>query len=365
MHRRRPAVALALGTLLFASAAGCGYGSQAGQDALGPDVPLSGPKLSAPVVRIGYFANLTHGTVLVGERQGVIQRALGSTRAEFVLFSAGPDEVEALNAGSIDIGWVGPLPAITGYTATHGRGLRIISGSASGGAMLVVNPARVMAVRDLPGKRIATPQYGNTQDVAFLNWAAAQGWRIDPQSGRGTVSLVRTSNRTVLDAYRNGSIDGAWVPEPTAAQLVALGGKVLVDESSLWPGGQFATTDVIAAQSFLSAHPDVVAAVLRGSVQTNAWIAAHPAAARASANDEIRMLTGKALPPDVIDPAWSSIRFTDDPLAATVNTEVDDAVRAGLLKRPQLSALFDLRLLNRVLAAAGRPTTGDAGLGAH
>ncbi len=363
---RRRLLAPVLGALLLASAGACGYGSQAAQDALAPAAAAAtGPRLSAPVVRIGYFSNLTHGTVLVGERQGIIQRALGSTRVEFVVFSAGPAEVEALNAGSIDLGWVGPFPAINGYTATHGRDLRIIAGSASGGAKLVVNPARVHSVADLPGKRIATPQFGNTQDVAFLNWAAGQGWRIDPQSGRGPVSVVRTANRTILDAYRNGSVDGAWAPEPIASLLVAQGGRVLVDESSLWPGGTFATTDVIAAQSFLAAHPDVVEAVLRGSVATDAWIAAHPAEAEASANAEISALTGRPLPREAIDAAWGSIRFTDDPLASTVNTEAGDAVRAGLLRRPQLAGLFDLRLLNQVLAANGRPAVSDAGLGAH
>ncbi|GAA2914612.1 aliphatic sulfonate ABC transporter substrate-binding protein [Streptomyces thioluteus] len=359
---RRVLAALAALPLLTAALTACGYGSQAAKtDAR--STATEGRKLSADTVRIGYFPNITHATPLVGEQEGILQKELGGTKLKSATFNAGPSEIEALNAGSIDIGWIGPSPAINGWAKSKGRSLRIVSGSASGGVRLVVDPKKIGSLDDVKGKRIATPQKGNTQDVAFLNWIAGKGWKVDPQSGKGDVSVVRTDNKVIPDAFKSGSVDGAWVPEPTASKLVSEGGKVLLDESSLWPDGKFVITNMIVSQKFLAAHPDVVEAVLRGSVRTNAWIAAHPDQAKASANEALKRLSGKALPAGILDPAWKSIRTLDDPLASTLRAEADHAVAAGLLDRPDLSGIYDLTLLNKVLAAEGRPAVSAAKLG--
>ncbi|MFE0513866.1 aliphatic sulfonate ABC transporter substrate-binding protein [Streptomyces sp. NPDC058964] len=358
---RTIAVIAALPLLLTA----CGYGSSAKDDDKQSGVAADAKKLSADEVKIGYFPNLTHATALVGVQEGLFQKELGGTTIKSSTFNAGPSEIEALNAGSIDIGWIGPSPAINGYTKSNGRNLRIISGSASGGVKLVVNPKKIKSLEDVKGKRIATPQLGNTQDVAFLNWAADQGWRIDAESGKGDVSVVRTDNKITPDAYKAGSIDGAWVPEPTASKLVAEGGKVLLDESTLWPDKKFVITNIIVSQKFLKEHPDVVEAVLRGSVKTNGWINANPEKAKASANAALEKLSGKALPADVIDPAWKSITFLDDPLASTLNTEAEHAVKAGLLEKPNLKGIYDLTPLSKVLKAEGKDEVDDAGLGAE
>ncbi len=314
-------------------------------------------------MRLGYFPNLTHGTALVGVQEGLFQKELGGTRIKTSTFNAGPSEIEALNAGSIDIGWIGPSPSINGYTKSGGRNLRIVGGSASGGVKLVVDPGKIKTLDDLKGKKIATPQLGNTQDVAFLNWIAEKGWKVDAQSGKGDVSVVRTNNKVTPDAYKSGSIDGAWVPEPTASRLVAQGAKVLLDEADLWPDEKFVITNVIVRQEFLEKHPDVVEAVLRGSVKTNAWINTNPGKAKASANTALEKLSGKALPADVIDPAWKSIVFLDDPLAATLESQAEHAVQAGLLDEPDLHGIYDLTLLNKVLRAEGEKEVDDAGLG--
>ncbi|MFF5846461.1 ABC transporter substrate-binding protein [Streptomyces massasporeus] len=358
---RALAVTAALPLLLTA----CGYGSDATDDDKQSGVAADAEKLSADDVKIGYFPNLTHGTALVGVQEGLLQKELGGTTIKPSTFNAGPSEIEALNGGSIDIGWIGPSPAINGFAKSKGQNLRIISGSASGGVKLVVNPDTIKSVDDLKGKKIATPQLGNTQDVAFLNWAAEQGWKIDPQSGKGDVSVVRTDNKITPDAYKSGSIDGAWVPEPTASKLVAEGGKVLLDESTLWPDKKFVITNIIVRQQFLKEHPDVVEAVLRGAVKTNEWINANPDKAKASANEALAKLSGKALPADVLDPAWKSITFLDDPLAATLNTEAEHAVKAGLLEKPDLKGIYDLAPLNKVLKAEGKEEVDDAGLGAE
>ncbi|WP_328433793.1 aliphatic sulfonate ABC transporter substrate-binding protein [Streptomyces sp. NBC_00425] len=354
----------ALAALPLLALAACGYGSQAKDGNADERVAAGAQKIDGlDSVRIGYFGNLTHATALVGREQGILQKALGATKASYATFNAGPSEIEALNAGSLDIGWIGPSPAINGYAKSHGKSLRIVGGSASGGVKLVVNPDKVASLEDVKGKRIATPQLGNTQDVAFLNWIAKQGWTVDAQSGKGDVTVVRSDNKVTPDAFRSGSVDGAWVPEPTASKLLAEGGKVLLDEASLWPDRKFVITNVIVSQKFLERHPKVVEAVLKGSVETNRWIGANPAKAKAAANRQLETDSGKALPADVLDPAWRSIRFTDDPLAATLGAEAAHAVDAGLLEKPDLEGVYDLTILNKVLEAEGESAVDDAGLG--
>ncbi|MFM9372569.1 ABC transporter substrate-binding protein [Streptomyces sp. Da 82-17] len=358
--RRTLTAAVVLPLLAFAATA-CGYGSQAKDDT--QNVAKGKPIDGLDEVKVGYFPNLTHGTALVGLEKGILQKELGGTQITPSTFNAGPSEIEALVSGSIDIGFIGPSPAINGYTKSAGKGLRIISGSASGGVKLVVNPEKIRSLDDVKGKKIATPQLGNTQDVAFLNWAAEQGWKVDPQSGEGDVSVVRTDNKITPDAYKSGSVDGAWVPEPTASKLVAEGAKVLLDEKDLWPDKQFVITNVIVSQKFLKEHPKVVEAFLRGTVKTNAWITENSDAAKAAANDRLQQDSGKALPAKVLDPAWKSIEFTDDPLAATLDAEAQHAVKAGLLEKPDLGGIYDLELLNRVLQDERQPGVDDSGLG--
>ncbi|MGW2133007.1 aliphatic sulfonate ABC transporter substrate-binding protein [Streptomyces coelicoflavus] len=341
----------------------CGYGSQA-RDSGAAKIAAGAEKIDGlDSVRIGYFGNITHATPLVANQKGFFQKALGATEAKYAVFNAGPSEIEALNSGSIDIGWIGPSPSINGYTKSGGKNLRIIGGSASGGVKLVVNPDRIKTLDDVKGKRIATPQLGNTQDVAFLNWVAEQGWKVDAQSGKGDVTVVRSDNKVAPNAYKSGSVDGAWVPEPTASRLVAEGGTVLLDESALWPDEKFVITNIIVSQKFLKEHPKAVQAVLQASVDTNAWITTHPDEAKAAANTQLEKDSGKALPADVLDPAWESIRLTDDPLAATLDAEAEHAVKAGLLEQPDLNGIYDLTLLNKVLKAKGKPPVDDAGLG--
>ncbi|MFK4152295.1 aliphatic sulfonate ABC transporter substrate-binding protein [Streptomyces fungicidicus] len=359
--RRALAVMTALPLLTLAA---CGYGSEAKDDDTAK-VASGAKKIDGlDSVRIGYFGNLTHGTALVGNKKGLFQKELGATRATYAVFNAGPSEIEALNSGSVDIGFIGPSPSINGYTKSGGKNLRIIGGSASGGVKLVVNPDKVKSLKDVRGKRIATPQLGNTQDVAFLNWAAEQGWKVDAQSGKGDVTVVRSDNKVTPDAFGAGSIDGAWVPEPTASKLVAQGGRVLLDEATLWPDEEFVITNIIVRRQFLEEHPKAVEAVLKASVEANKWINANPDEAKTAANEQLEADSGKALPAEVLDPAWKSIRFTDDPLAATLDAQAEHAVKAGLLEQPDLDGIYDLTLLNKVLKAAGGSAVDDAGLGA-
>ena len=361
---RRFAAAVVVLPMLVAALSSCGYGSRAAQTDITP-VEAKGEKLSADEVRIGYFANTTHATALAGMEKGIVQKELGGTRVKPQVFNAGPSAVEALNSDAVDMAWLGPSPSVNGYTRSGGKALRIVAGSASGGASLVVNPAKVKDVGDLKGKTIATPQLGNTQDVALLDFLAGKGYRVDAETGRGDVTVARTENKVTPSAFEQGSIDGAWVPEPTASQLVARGGKVLVDERKLWKGGRFVNTNLVVSPEFLAAHPDVVEAVLRGSVKTNAWIRANPDEAKQAVNSQLEKLVGKPLPAAVLDRAFRNTEVTDDPLAATLRTQARHAAAAGLLDKPDLRGIYDLRLLNKVLQDAGRPPADDGGLGAQ
>ncbi|MFH8407748.1 ABC transporter substrate-binding protein [Streptomyces sp. NPDC018019] len=363
VRRLRLLAAAATVPLLLGVLGACGYGSRAKQDGQGA-VAAEGPKIDGlDRVKVGYFANTTHATALVGDQKGFFQKELGGTKFAPSVFNAGPAEIEALNSGAIDIGWIGPSPAINGWTTSQGKSLKIISGSASGGVSLVVNPEKIKSLDDLKGKTVATPQLGNTQDVALLNYLAEKGYRVDATTGKGDVTVQRTENKVMPVAFRQGGIDAAWVPEPTASKLVAEGGKVLLDEKKLWKDGKFVITNVIVSQKFLKEHPKAVEAVLRGSVRTNTYIRTHPAEAKRALNDKLAATAGKPLPPAVLDPAFRNTDVTDDPLAATLQLEADHAVRAGLLKKPALKGIYDLTLLNKVLKAEGRPAVDDAGLG--
>jgi len=363
-HRYRAVAAAALSAAALVTVAACSYGSEKNTSAdAGSTVAASGKALSASTVRIGYFANITHTTPLVGVQDGQFQKDLGGTTLKTQVFNAGPSEIEALNAGSIDIGWIGPAPAVNGYSKSKGTSLKIISGSVSGGAELVVNPKKIKSVADLKGKKIASPQLGNTQDVALLNFLKTHGYKEDAQSGKGDVSVIRSDNSLTPQEFEQGQIDGAWVPEPTASKLVAAGGKILVNEDSLWPGGKFTTTEMIVSQTFLKAHPDVVAAVLKASVDTNAWITANPAQAMTVANAALAKLSGKPLSTQVLNDAWSHITVTNDPLASTMQEEAQHGVGVGLLAQPDLKGIYDLAPLNKILAAEGQPTVSADGLG--
>ncbi|HEU0131370.1 MAG TPA: ABC transporter substrate-binding protein [Mycobacteriales bacterium] len=313
-------------------------------------------------LRLGYFANVTHATALVEVERGTLAERLGPTRLETQVFNAGPAAVEAIFARAIDAAYLGPNPAINAYVKSKGDAVRIVAGATSGGAQLVVQPS-IADAAGLRGKTLATPQLGNTQDVALRAWLESQGLHTDPQQG-GDVTIAPSENATTLQLFKDHKIDGAWVPEPWASRLVLDGGaKVLVDEKDLWPGGKFVTTHLVVATPFLDKHPDVVKRLLQAHVETTAWITAHPTDAKTVVNAALEKLAGKPLAQPVLDRAFANLTVTDDPLAATLAESAAHATNAGLLKAPDLAGIYDLRILNQVLSATGRPAVADAGLG--
>jgi NitT/TauT family transport system substrate-binding protein len=353
-HRRRLARAL-LGTLAVGVlATGCGSSSSAANS-----TKDAGP---AATLRLGYFANVTHATPVVGVARGTYAAHLGSTKLETQIFNAGPAAVEALLAGSLDAAYVGPNPAINAFTRTKGDAVRIVAGATSGGASLVVSPA-ITAPAQLRGTTLATPQLGGTQDVALRAWLAQQGIHTAPTGG-GDATIAPTENATTLTLFQEGKIDGAWVPEPWASRLVVEGGgRVLVDERSLWPGGRFVTTNLLVTTKLLQEHPATVRALLDAQVETGGWINANLGAAKQVVQDELVRITGKGLKPAVIDQAFAAVEITDDPLAGSLATSAQHATEVGLLPKTDLHGIYDLRLLNAALTAVGRPAMGDASLG--
>jgi NitT/TauT family transport system substrate-binding protein len=313
------------------------------------------PGGAASVVRLGYFANVTHAPAIVALERGLLTEELGAKVAlETRTFNAGPEAVEAIFSDALDLAYIGPNPAINAFAQSNGEAIRIIAGATSGGAALVVQPS-ITAAAQLKGSRLATPQRGNTQDVALRAWLAHQGLRSDLEGG-GDVSILPQANAQTLETFRSGAIQGAWVPEPWASRLVLEGGgSVLVDERSLWPDGRFVTTHLVVRTAFLKQSPELVNAVLRAHVRAIDFLNAEPAAARELVNAAIAKLSGKPLPAAVIERAWQGLTFTADPIASSLARSAADATAVGLLEPVELDGIYDLSGLNAVLAAAGKP----------
>lgn len=313
----------------------------------------------APELRLGYFANVTHAAAVYGVGADTFAGALGSTTLKTQVFNAGPAAVEALFAGSLDAAYLGPNPAVNGFVKSRGEALRIVAGATSGGASLVVSD-EITRPEQLRGRRLATPQTGGTQDVALRTWLVDQGFRVD-QDGGGDVTIRAQENATTLSEFQAGRIAGAWVPEPWATRLVLEGGgRVLVDEKDLWPGGRFVTTHLVVRTDFLRKHPQSVEALLRGQVEAGRQIEADPERAKEVINDQLERLTGKALAPATLDRAFAQIEVTEDPLASSLRRSAGNAAATGLVPEGELTGIYDLTLLRAVL---GRDVD-DAGLGA-
>jgi NitT/TauT family transport system substrate-binding protein len=341
--------ALSAGTLLAAC------GARGGDRSAVAPVPDPGRKSR---LRLGYFPNITHVQAQAGLQLGAFADALGPnvTLDMSRSFNAGPAAMEALLAGAIDATYVGPSPAINAFAQTGGKELRIVAGATSGGAMLVVRrDAGIAQPGDFARRKIASPQLGNTQDVALRSWLKANGLAAKDQGGNVTVLAI--ANADALTLLRKGDIDAAWAPEPWATRLVQeTGGRVFLDERSLWPDGRFVTTHLVVRTSYLAANPEVVQKLVGAHVDATVWANANPAEARRLVNRNILEVTGAALPEAVIEAAWENQEVTYDPIASSLKKDVDDAYALGYLDRkPDLSRIYDLTGLNRALDDLAAP----------
>jgi NitT/TauT family transport system substrate-binding protein len=328
--------------------------------ALAISVFLASPLAMAqtPVtIRVGAFPNITHPQAMVGKANGEFEKAMGpGVKIDWKTFNAGPAAIEALFAGAIDMTYIGPNPTITGYVRSNGEALRVIAGAASGGAALIVrNDAGIQNPADFHGKKIASPQLGNTQDVALRSWLRANGMKSTDKGG--DVQVIPLANPDQLTLFLKKQLDAAWAPEPWATRLIREGnGRLFLDERTLWPNQQFVCANLVVSTKFLKDHPDLVKNWLRAHVELTEWINGHLPAAKKILNQQIQKETGKALPDAVLDEAFGRVQVTYDPLRYSLLSAAKSAYDAGFLGRqmPDLSGLYDLSLLNLVLSEKGK-----------
>jgi NitT/TauT family transport system substrate-binding protein len=345
-------VVLAAGAAaITALAVGCGS-SSASSGSGGSSGGSSSPHVT---LRLGLLANITHASALVALNKGYFTKNLGDgVTLKTSVFSSGTDETTALLAGQLDAAYVGPNPAINAWQKSGGKAIKIISGAASGGAALVVKPS-ISSVSQLKGQKVATPSLGNTQDVALRYYLKTHGLTTT-QTGGGDVAVtpIKPNSNAVLE-FKSGQIAGGWEPAPYDGEMVADGGKVLVNEASLWPGGKFVTTNLVVSQAFLAAHASVVSNLLKGQIQANDYIKNDTSAAETAANAELTTLLGKGLKSAALAESFKEITFTNDPIASSLATDAKHAVAVGLLKPVNLNGIYDLGPLNALLKADGEP----------
>jgi NitT/TauT family transport system substrate-binding protein len=345
------AAVLAGGALLIA---GCSSGgsssSSASSSAVAATSAGGSAAASAPVtVRLGYLANITHAPALIAVKNGYFAKELGSAGSvKTTVYTSGTQETTAILSGQLDAAFVGPNPAINAWSKSSGQAIKIVSGVATGGASVVVKPA-ITSAAQLKGQSLASPSLGNTQDVAVRYWLKQQGLATSATGG-GDVSIKPTApNSAAVLQFKSGQIAGASEPSPYDVEMVQAGGKVLLSE----PG---VTTLLVVTQSFLAAHPDVVADLLKANLDALNYIKSDVAGAEQAANAELAAYTGKPLPAKVLDPAFKEITFTANPDAASLTQDAQQATAVGLLKPVDLAGIFALDPLNSILTAADQPT---------
>ncbi len=340
---RRVTAAAAVGVTLLL-AAGCA--SSSSSSAANSGAASSGGGSPVPVT-LGFLTNITHAPALVGLKEGFFAKALGSAGTlKATAFSTGTEETTALLAGQLDAAYVGPNPAINAWQKSSGSAIKIISGAATGGASIVVTKG-ITAASQLKGKTLATPSLGNTQDVALRAWLKQNGLATTSTGGGDAFVKPTTPNSAAVLEFKSGQIAGGSEPAPYDVEMVSDGGTVLFGETGV-------TTLLVVAQSFLSAHPAIVADLIKAQIQANDFIKSSPAAAQADANAELAAYTGKPLKASIVAAAFKEITFTNDPDASSLKSDAAQAESLGLLKPVNLGGIFDLGPLNTALATAGQ-----------
>ena len=308
----------------------------------GGGTATTGPAAAPEEVRIGYFANLTHAQAVLGVASGDFEKAIAPSTIKTRVFNAGPSLIEALFAGEIDLGYVGPGPAVAAFSKSRGQGIRVVAGAAANGVAIVARDGSgITTLADLRGKRIATPQHGNTQDIAARYYLQHEL----KQDNLSNVIPVANAEQAALMA--RGEIDAAWAPEPWGARLVAEAkGKIIGEEKDLWPDKQFTLTLIVTTPEFLAKHRDVVEKVLTQHRAITAKLQSDPKGQLPALEAGLFALTSKKLPEGVLADAMTRVRFTDDPLEDTLAKMAQWSHEIGFLKQqPKLDGLVDTSVL--------------------
>ena len=302
-------------------------------------------------IRVGHFPNVTHAPALIAHATGHFEKLFGeSVKIDWKKFNAGPEAVEALFAGEIDILYVGPNPAVNGFIRSKGKTLRIIAGVASGGAAFVVrNDSGIERFEDIQGKRASAPQKGNTQDVALQYLMKQKG--LAPKNQGGNVEIFHIGGGDQITALSRAQVDAIWTVEPWVSRLVSeANGKILFEEKELWPEGKYATTVLVASKKFIDQHPEMVQKWVDGHVEITKYLNKNLQEAKEIFNKELQFETGKALPKAYLDQSFERIQFTTDPMESSVQDSAKRAAEIGYLGKNavDLNNLYNLSFLNGV-----------------
>ncbi len=304
------------------------------------------------VLKIGYFPNINHAQAVIGIGNGDFQKVLGANvEIKPFIFNAGPSAIEALFAKQIDATYVGPNPAINGYVISEGKDVRIISGATSGGAIFVIRgDTGINSPSDFANKKFASPQLGNTQDVALRNYLLEHGYKT--VENQGNVHILPAKNSDILTLFLKKDIDGAWVPEPWGERLIKdANGKLFLDERDLWPDGKFVTGLILVRTDYLKQNPDVIENLLKAHIEETQRINDNKQEAVKTFNTELKKITGQTIPEDVLQQSLTRLEFTYDPIQQSLYKSATDAFNLGFLgdTKPDLSNIFDLGILNKIL----------------
>lgn len=298
-------------------------------------------------VRLGYFANLTHAQAVLGVSSGEFEKAIAPKHLKTQIFNAGPSLVEALFAGEIDIGYIGPGPALSAFEKSHGQDVVVLAGAACNGVVIVAAPnSGIAKMEDLKGKRLATPQMGNTQDISARHYLTHELKQANADN------VLPVPNAEQASMMSRGQIDAAWAPEPWGARLEAeAGGKVIAEERDLWPGGEFVLTVIIARPQFVAQHPDIVEDLLAAHAQWTARLQDDAQQQVPALRKALLDLTGKNLDEGVLRRAIARVKFSNEPSPQTFATFAQWNLDLGFSHaRLDLAKLIDTSILRRALA---------------
>ena len=293
-------------------------------------------------IRMGHFPNITHAQGVIAhalsrQGKGWFEQRLGvDTKIEWFVYNAGPSAMEAIFANSIDLTYVGPGPALNAYAKSNGAEVRLIAGAANGGAGLIVqSDQNLKTPADFRGKKIGTPQLGNTQDISCRAWLTEGGLKITQLGGEA--SVIPTSNPDQLGLFKSKKIDGVWTVEPWLTRIEKeASGKIIVDETDA------ATTVLVSRAKFLNEQRDLARKILQAHNELTEWIAKNPDEAQKLVKAELVEETRSDMSPDIIAAAWKRIVFTAETPRTSVEKFVQNSVRAGFIKTaPDLSKLFE------------------------
>ncbi len=285
-------------------------------------------------IRVAFFPSIGHAAPIVGIENGIFESGIGQEiKIETKLFDSGPQVIESIFAGSIDVAYVGPGPVINGFLKSNGNDVKILAGAASGGASFIAQPdSGLDSIENFDGKRIASPQISNSQDVSLRYYLALND--LKPVDKGGTVFVLNISNPDIYTLFAKGEIDGAWVPEPWATILVEeLNGVRLFHEEKLWPNEEFASVLLIARTDYLENNPELVKSWLKSHEETVTWINSNPDKSKSIFDDFLKKHMGKSLPTKIIDESFSNLTITSDPIKNSVLTFAERADSLGYLGR--------------------------------